>query len=109
MYKNIDYSDVLKLAEQVSYQKNQVTSKTIAQNAHVSITLFSFDKDEELSAHKSRGDAMVTILDGQARIAIDQTDYVVSKGESIVMPAGITHALYALEQFKMILVIVFPV
>lgn len=109
MYKNIDHSNVLKLAEQVSYQKNQVTSKTIAQNSHVSITLFSFDKDEELSAHKSRGDAMVTILDGQARITIDQTDYVVSKGETIVMPAGIMHALYATEQFKMILVVVFPV
>lgn len=48
MYKNIEHSNVLKLSEQINYQKNQVTSKTIAQNSHVSITLFSFDKDEEI-------------------------------------------------------------
>ena len=44
--KNIDISKVLTLKEEVSYQKGQVVSKTLAQNGNVSITLFAFDKDE---------------------------------------------------------------
>ncbi|MBN3490224.1 cupin domain-containing protein [Acholeplasma equirhinis] len=109
MYKNIDKSEILILKEQVTYQAHQVSSKTIAQNKHVSITLFSFDKDEEIGLHKSNGDAMVTILDGKAKITIDQTEYFLTEGETIVMPAKINHALYALEPFKMILTVVFPI
>ncbi len=30
----------------------------------MSITLFAFDKDEEISTHESDGDAFVTCLDG---------------------------------------------
>ncbi len=44
--KNIDKSEVLTLKEQVSYQKGQVVSKTLAQNDALSVTLFAFDKDE---------------------------------------------------------------
>ena len=46
--KNIDKSEVLTLKEQVSYQKGQVVSKTLAQNDALSVTLFAFDKDEEI-------------------------------------------------------------
>ena len=60
--KNIDKSEVLTLKEQVSYQKGQVVSKTLAQNDALSVTLFAFDKDEEISTHESGGDAFVTCL-----------------------------------------------
>ena len=38
--KNISKSEVLTLKEQVSYQKGQVVSKTLAQNDALSVTLF---------------------------------------------------------------------
>ena len=47
--KNISKAEVLILKEQVQYQEGQVVSKTLAQNEHVSVTLFAFDKDEEIS------------------------------------------------------------
>ena len=46
---------------------------------------------EEISSHKSGGDAFVTCLDG----------------ESIVMPIGLPYAVYGKEQFKMLLVVIF--
>ena len=52
MIKNITKSEVLKLKDEVSYQKGQVISKTLVQNSHVSVTLFSFDKGEEISTHE---------------------------------------------------------
>ena len=82
-------------------------SKTLAQSSALSVTLFSFDKDEEISTHESGGDAFVTCLDGVGRITIDGKDYELHVGESIVMPAGHPHAVYGKEQFKMLLVVVF--
>lgn len=105
--KNITQAQVLVLKDQISYQEGQVVSKTLAQNNALSITLFSFAKGEEISTHASGGDAFVTCLDGVGKITIDETDYVLHEGESIVMPAGHPHAVYAQEVFKMLLVVVF--
>ena len=101
--KNIDKSTVLRLKEQVAYQPGQVVSRTLAQNDALSVTLFSFDKDEEISTHASGGDC----LDGVGRITIDGVPYELHEGDSIVMPAGHPHAVYGQEQFKMLLVVVF--
>lgn len=107
MMKNLIKAEVLKLKEQVEYQKGQVVSKTLAQNNSVSVTLFSFDKGEEISTHESGGDALVTCLDGVGRITIDGKDYELKEGESILMPAKHPHAVYGKEQFKMLLVVIF--
>ena len=105
--KNIDKAQVLVLRDQVAYQDGQIVSKTLAQNNNVSITLFSFDKGEEISTHESGGDAFVTCLDGVGKITIDGVDYELHEGESIVMPAKHPHAVFGIEQFKMLLVVVF--
>ena len=105
--KNISKAEVLTLRDQVAYQSGQVVSRTLAQNEHVSVTLFSFDKGEEISTHESGGDAMVTCLDGTGRITIDGVEHILHEGESIVMPARHPHAVYGQEQFKMLLVVVF--
>ncbi len=107
MIKNMDKAKVLTLKEEVQYQDGQVVSKTLAQNGHMSITLFAFDKDEEISTHESGGDAFVTCLDGTGKITIDGIDYLLHEGESIVMPAKHPHAVYGQEKFKMLLVVVF--
>lgn len=105
--KNINKAEVLTLRDQVAYQSGQVVSRTLAQNEHVSVTLFSFDKGEEISTHESGGDAMLTCLDGVGRITIDGVEHILHEGESIVMPARHPHAVYGQEQFKMLLVVVF--
>lgn len=105
--KNISHAQVLVLKDQIAYQEGQVVSKTLAQNDAVSITLFSFDKGEEISTHESGGDAFVTCLDGVGKITIDGKEYQLQAGESIVMPAGHPHAVYGQEAFKMLLVVVF--
>ena len=105
--KNIDKAAVLTLKDQVAYQPGQVVSKTLAQNNALSVTLFAFDKNEEISTHESGGDAFVTCLDGVGEITIDGKKYTLHAGESIVMPARHPHAVFGKEQFKMLLVVVF--
>lgn len=105
--KNIPKSQVLRLKDEVAYQEGQVVSKTLVQNEWVSMTLFAFEKDEEISTHESGGDAMVTVLDGAGKITIDGQEYLLSCGESIAMPAKTPHAVYGRERFKMLLTVVF--
>lgn len=84
--KNIKFAEVLTLKDEIAYQKGQVVSKTLVQNDSVGITLFSFDKGEEISTHESGGDAFVTCLDGVGKITIDGVEHIIKEGESIVMP-----------------------
>ena len=86
----------------------QVVSKTLVQNSSVSITLFAFDKGEEISTHASGGDALVQALNGEGVITIEDVEYHVKAGESIVMPAGKPHAVRAEKRFQMMLTVVFP-
>lgn len=106
--KNIALDEVLRLTDQIEVREGEVVSKTLAQNGAVSITLFAFAEGEEISTHASKGDAFVQVLEGSGRYTVGDTEHIVSAGESIIMPAGIPHAIYALESFKWLLTVVFP-
>lgn len=106
-YKNINKAEILSLKEQVEYQTGQVVSKTLAQNSALSVTLFAFDKGEEISTHESGGDAMVTCLDGTGKITIDGIEYFLHEGDTIVMPTKHPHSVFGEDKFKMLLTVVF--
>lgn len=107
LIKNMEHSVVLPLAEQVEYRQGQIVSKTLAQNSRHSLTLFAFEKGEEISTHASGGDAMVFALDGVGKITIDRKEHILRSGDAIIMPAGIPHAVCAEERFKMLLTVAF--
>lgn len=105
MYKNIAKKEKITLADQIEYQAGQVVSKTLVQNDKVSMTLFSFDKGEEISTHAAAGDAMVTVLDGTGRFTVGGEVFILNAGETLIMPKDILHAVYGEEKFKMQLVV----
>ena len=107
MYKNIDKQTKLNLNDLVDYAQGQVVSKTLVQNASVSMTIFSFDKGEEISTHASGGDAMVTVLEGKGRFTVGGEVFFLEEGETLVMPKDVPHAVYGEEKFKMQLVVSF--
>ena len=107
MYKNIDKQTKLNLKDLVEYQEGQVVSKTLVQNDYVSMTIFSFDKCEEISTHAAGGDAMVTVLEGKGRFTVGGEVFYVEEGETLIMPKDIPHAVYGEERFKMQLTVSF--
>lgn len=107
MYKNIEKRTVLQLKDLVAYQPGQVVSQTLVQNEKVSMTLFSFDKGEEISTHASGGDAMVTVLEGIGRFTVGDDVFLLHEGETLIMPKDIPHAVYGEEAFKMQLTVSF--
>lgn len=107
MNKNIEKQVSLKLKDLVDYQKGQVVSKTLVQNEQLSMTIFSFDKGEEISTHAAGGDAMVTVLDGTGKFTVGGQEFILTEGETLIMPKNIPHAVYGEEQFKMQLTVSF--
>lgn len=107
MYKNIEKQIKLQLKDQIDYQPGQVVSKTLVQNDKVSMTIFSFDKGEEISTHAAGGDAMVTVLEGTGRFTVGDEAFSLQEGETLIMPKDIPHAVYGEEKFKMQLVVSF--
>jgi len=97
---------VLNLEEMVEYSSGGVISKQVLKNQVGNITLFSFDQGQGLTEHTAPFDALVQILDGEAEIIIGGNSNLVKKGESIIMPANVTHALQAVERFKMLLTMI---
>lgn len=107
MYKNIEKQTNLKLKDLVEYLPGQVISKTLVQNEAVSMTIFSFDKGEEISTHAAGGDAMVTVLEGTGKFTVGGEEFILHEGETLIMPKGIPHAVYGEEKFKMQLTVSF--
>ncbi len=93
-------------ADLVTYQDGAVISRTILQKKTGTVTLFAFDKDEELSEHTAPFDALLSVLDGQATISIHGKPHSVSAGETILLPANLPHAVHATRRFKMLLIMI---
>lgn len=94
------------LAEMVDSKEASVVSRTLIDKKTGTVTLFAFDKGQGLSEHTAPFDAMVYILDGEAEVRISGAPFSVKKGEMLIMPANEPHALKAIEQFKMMLVMI---
>lgn len=105
--KNMEFSVVKPFAELVDRRPGEIVSKTLVQNPSVSLTLFAFDKGEEISTHRSDGDALVFALEGTGEIVVDGKSFRLQAGDSILMPAKKPHSVLAVEPFKMFLAVVF--
>ena len=99
-------SQILKLAELVSYQEGSVVSRQITKAEAGNVTLFAFDAGQELSEHTAPFDALVHILVGDAEIRISGQPYTLSAGDAIIMPANAPHAVIAKTKFKMLLTMI---
>ena len=96
----------LRSADLVKYQRGAVVSREVLRKPAGTVTLFAFGQGQALSEHTAPFDALVIGVDGRADISIAGKVHPVGKGEMIVMPAGIPHALKAVTRFKMILVMI---
>lgn len=103
---SIDFSCIYDLVDIINYQQGSVVSRQLIKKKTGNVTIFAFDKDEGLSEHTAPFDAMVYVLDGEVEVKIADEKHVMKKGEIIVMPANIPHALSAIKQFKMLLIMI---
>jgi quercetin dioxygenase-like cupin family protein len=96
----------LMLADLIGYQEGSVVSRTVIDKEAGTVTLFAFDEGQGLSEHTAPFDAMVYSLEGEVEITISGKEFLLKKGEMIIMPANEPHALKATKQFKMLLTMI---
>ena|ERR1035437_2133362 len=106
MENTINTSEKFVLTEAVTYSTQSVVSKAVLKKQTGNVTLFAFDRGEGLSEHTAPFDAMVHVLDGLVEIKIGGEPHLLKEGDAIIMPANVTHALKAIERFKMMLIMI---
>ena len=94
------------MADMIEYQDNSVVSRTIIGQKTGTVTLFAFDKGQELSEHTAPFDALVFLIEGEAEITISGKQHGVHSGQLLLMPAHEPHAVSAKEKFKMLLTMI---
>ena len=97
---------IFSMDDSIEYTSGGVISKQIVKGEGGNVTLFSFDKGQGLSEHSAPYDALVQVIDGEVEIRIDDNPYQLKKGDSIILPANVPHALHGVESFKMILTMI---
>jgi quercetin dioxygenase-like cupin family protein len=95
-----------RLADLIDYQEGSVVSRTIIDKEAGTVTLFAFDEAQGLSEHTAPYDAMVYVLEGDAKVTISGKTITMKQNEMTIMPANQPHALSAVTRFKMLLTII---
>jgi len=98
--------EAVDLKNAISYAEGSVVSKSLVDKKAGTLTLFAFDQGQGLSEHTAPFDAVVQILDGQARLTIGGKDLIASAGALVIMPAHVSHAVRAEKKFKMLLTMI---
>ena len=90
----------------VDYQEGSIVSRAVVDKKVGTITVFAFDKGQQLSPHSAPYDALVQVIEGKGVVVIDKTEHPLKAPAAIIMPAGIPHAVRAPQRFKMILTMI---
>ena len=98
--------EVHRLSDLVDYQDGSVVSRTLVKKEKGSVTLFAFDRNQELSEHTVPHDAFVCVLEGRAAITIAGVVHELQGGDAVLMPANRPHAVKATDRFKMMLTMI---
>lgn len=94
------------LSDSVEYSEGGIVSKTVLKRETGNISLFSFASGEGLTEHTSPFDAVIVGIDGKGEVVIAGNPNIVEAGQLIIMPRNVPHAVNAVENFKMMLIMI---
>ena len=104
--ETIEKIDINNFKNNIKYQPDSTIIKMILKKSNGNIVLFAFDKDQGLIEHSASSDAVVYIIEGEINFTISGKNYLLKEGDTITLPAKIPHSLFAVEQTKMLLIII---
>ena len=104
--KVVEKAQTIKVVSLAEYQEGSVVSRTLIDKKAGTVTFFAFDEGQGLSEHFAPYDALVSVLDGEAEVAVSEKIYRIKEGEMIILPANKSHSLKAIKKFKMMLIMI---
>jgi len=100
--KEIEKSKIHILIEIIEYVPNSVVSKTIIRKTTGNISVVAIDTGEALTEKISPFDTFIQIIEGSAKVVIDNQPSLLQTGEGIIIPAHTSNVVRANGRFKMI-------
>ncbi|ODS51824.1 MAG: cupin [Acidobacteria bacterium SCN 69-37] len=97
-------ASALVLADLITPAEHGIASRVLAKNSSGTVTLFAFDAGEALSEHTAPFDALVIVLEGTFVLTIGGNRVEARAGTVVRMPAGVPHAVDAIDPSRMLLV-----
>lgn len=94
------------LTSLVTVQPGSIVSRTIYQDERSRAILFSFDAEQELSEHTASRAAIIEILQGEARVGVDDATYELKPGDWLHMAPRLPHSVYAKTPLIMLLTMI---
>ena len=93
-------SDIL---SEVEIPENGTLSRVLYKDDQVRLVVFAFDKGQELTDHTAGVAAIVQVVSGRFELSLDGETTQVDQRSWVHMPAGLPHAVSALEPSVMVL------
>ena len=94
----------LSLISLVTPTADGIASRILAKTSGGNLTLFAFDAGQGLTEHTSPFEALVMVLEGSCTLTIGGTPVLATPGTIVRMPAGVSHAVDAVEASRFLLV-----
>ena len=91
------------ISDQLDFRSEKFNSKVLFREEGFSLTLFALLAGQEIPAHKTPRNAYLQCLKGKATVTIGGMEYLLGKGEIILLPKEILHGIVALKDAKLML------
>jgi quercetin dioxygenase-like cupin family protein len=102
--QTIPPAEALSLASLVATAEQGIASRILSKTTGGNVTLFAFDVAQALTEHTSPFEALVMVLEGALILTIGGTPVRATPGTIVRMPAGVPHAVEAVEPARMLLI-----
>lgn len=100
------YTLIESLPDQVTIQADSIVSRQLLKNQQMTVILFGFDTDQELSEHTSSHTAVIHILQGEATVTLGADTHELSAGGLVHMPPHLPHSIHAHTPLIMLLTMI---
>lgn len=98
----------LNLNQELPVVTESTTSRVVVHNPLLRVVVFTFDAGQLLTEHASPRAVVVTLLDGEMDFSVAGQNHRMTSGDVIFLAPGESHALTAVTQCRMQLVMVDP-
>jgi nitric oxide dioxygenase len=98
-----NHSFTVTLEDLIEYPNQGILSKVLLKDNNSQYTLFCLAKGTEIEEHTSTHNAVVTVIEGQGSLTLEDREIALNPGVFVFMPANAPHALQAEENLAFVL------
>lgn len=107
MNEKIKSGEIFALKDLLPYQDDKVINIDVFKSDKSALSVISMAKGTSLKPHKAPGEALLFILDGEAKLTYEGIEHILHTGDNFAFAKDGLHAIEALSNFKFALFLEF--